>query len=138
MAYTLDPTEFPGFISLHHGFEGDADDDGSVTFADFIALANNFGMTGTGWDGGDFNGDGLTNFTDFVALANNFGQTVGETNLVVSAQELAAFTAAAESFGWSPTSVPEPSSLLLLAAAPTLLSLRRRRRLGSRANQPRL
>jgi hypothetical protein len=44
IAYVLDSTREPGFILLHRGFLGDANDDGSVTFADFVALANSFGQ----------------------------------------------------------------------------------------------
>ena len=56
---------------LGSGF-GDADLNKSVTFTDFVSLANNFGQTGTGWLQGNFNLDNVTNFADFVLLANNF------------------------------------------------------------------
>ena len=32
-----------------------------------------FGSTGAGWAQGNFNLDDTTNFADFVALANNYG-----------------------------------------------------------------
>ncbi len=70
---------------------GDANLDGSVDFADFVALADRFGGHG-GWESGDFDANGLIDFTDFTLLAENFGTVAGAT------------TAA---------SVPEPSGWLL-------------------------
>jgi hypothetical protein len=126
IVYTLDIAHDPGFIDIHRGFEGDANDDGTVTFSDFVSLANNFGATDAGWGGGDFNGDGTTSFSDFVTLANNFGQTVGGSAIVVSAEELAIFHAAAASFT-AANGVPEPASLALLGAGAAALLTRRRR-----------
>ncbi|OHB71161.1 MAG: hypothetical protein A2V70_16205 [Planctomycetes bacterium RBG_13_63_9] len=54
---------------------GDADFDGTVTFADFNALANHYGMAGVGWREGDFSGDGTVRFEDFNTLANHFGNS---------------------------------------------------------------
>jgi hypothetical protein len=69
---------------------GDADLDKQVLFADFLALADNFGQA-AGWAGGDFDGDNDVRFADFVTLAQNFGLSG---------------SAASTSF------VPEPSSQL--------------------------
>ena len=52
---------------------GDADLDGSVQFADFLALSAGFGMHG-GWAEGDFDGNGEVQFADFLTLSANFGQ----------------------------------------------------------------
>ena len=62
----------------------------TVGFSDFTLLANDFGSPG-GWMNGDFDGDGAVRFPDFLILANNFGESTT-----------------------APTSVPEPSALLLV------------------------
>jgi|GEM_PF-4706523 len=52
---------------------GDANRDGEVTFADFLALAQNFGnKQDQVWASGDFTGDGRVDMTDFLLLAANF------------------------------------------------------------------
>ena len=57
---------------------GDANEDGTVGFADFAALAANFGKAEDAvWADGDFNGDGRVGFADFAALAANFGRKIG-------------------------------------------------------------
>ena len=83
---------------------GDANHDGSVTFIDFITLANNFGEGGT-WSDGDFSGDGFVDFGDFLELAQHFGQRLP----LLSA-------------------IPEPSSLLSLVLGLMLMLKARRRR----------
>lgn len=53
---------------------GDADDDGEVSFDDFLALSANFGQTVDAvWEDGDFDGDGAVGFADFLLLSDNFG-----------------------------------------------------------------
>jgi autotransporter-associated beta strand protein len=116
IVYSLDTKRDAGFVDLHRGYLGDANDDGAVTFTDYIALANNFGLLSKGWSGGDFNNDGSTSFTDFIILANNFGEQVGGGSLAVTSDEIAAFHAAAESF-FASTSIPEPGTLPLVALA---------------------
>lgn len=54
---------------------GDTDLNKAVEFADFLALADNFGTQG-GWAEGDFDGSGDVQFADFLTLAGNFGQPV--------------------------------------------------------------
>ena len=112
VAYVLDTAHDPGFVDVHRGLLGDANDDGLVNFSDFVLLSNHFGMTGTGWTGADFNNDGITNFADFTILSNNFGGTIGADLRAASL----------------PSSVPEPRTLLLLAAG--LLPLLSRPRPG--------
>ena len=52
---------------------GDANLDGTVSFADFLLLASNFGKSDIGWAGGDFDGSRSVDFADFLALASSFG-----------------------------------------------------------------
>lgn len=62
----VDPTE----ISI---VPGDANNDGTSNFQDFVLVSNHFGQNSSGASEGDFNGDGITNFADFVILSNDFG-----------------------------------------------------------------
>lgn len=53
---------------------GDADGNGVVEFADFLAMSANFGReTDAIFSDGDFNGDGTVDFDDFLELSGNFG-----------------------------------------------------------------
>lgn len=56
---------------------GDANHDGSVGFADLVAVAQNYGQsTGVSWQKGDFNGDGKVDLADLVAVAQSYGKTL--------------------------------------------------------------
>ena len=77
---------------------GDANEDGTVSFADYQALEANFGIFDRTWAQGDFNGDFMVNFADYQMLETTFGQ-----------------------------SIPEPASLTLLAAGILALAGRKRR-----------
>ena len=63
------------FLAWHENrLVGDANDDGVVEFADFLALATNFGKNVDAvWKEGDWDGNGQVDFADFLALAANFG-----------------------------------------------------------------
>ena len=53
---------------------GDADNDGRVDFADFLALSASFGQAADAlWEDGDFNADGGVDFEDFLLLSSEFG-----------------------------------------------------------------
>ena len=67
----------------------DAGDNGEVTFADFLKLADNFGSTDAAWEDGDFDGNGKVESTDFLILANNFGQFRPKLDVAVSTAEIA-------------------------------------------------
>ena len=54
---------------------GDADGNGTVTFADFLALSNSFGSNDAAYSSGDFNCDGNAAFDDFLILSANFGNS---------------------------------------------------------------
>jgi len=83
---------------------GDANLDGTIDFADFLALSASFGQSG-GWTDGDFDASGDVQFPDFLFLSKNYG---AETQAIAA--------------------VPEPSGLLLLIAASSWVSWRRRKR----------
>ncbi len=51
--------------------------DGTVGFADLVAVAQNYGTSGKTWIQGDFDGDGNVSFPDLVAVAQNYGKTLG-------------------------------------------------------------
>jgi hypothetical protein len=126
--FQIDPNHYFALVyssdklELTVALPGDADLNGSVTFVDFIALANNFGQPNAGWQGADFNNDNVTSFADFIILANNFGATTFGNQLIATPDEGAALNAFAAA-----NSVPEPATLALLAlAAATLLSRPRR------------
>lgn len=55
---------------------GDANDDGIVSFADFVALSTHFGQAASSSPFADFNDDGQINFADFIALSTNFGDSL--------------------------------------------------------------
>ena len=52
---------------------GDADCNGIVDWADYVAARDAFGSAGAGWGGGDCDYDGVVGVTDYLALKRNFG-----------------------------------------------------------------
>jgi hypothetical protein len=100
MAFVFDGSvDPPGCVPS----EGDIDGNGTVEFADFLALSANFGTGSTAAEG-DIDCNGAVEFADFLVLSANFGQTVGAAP------------------------VPEPNgSLLALIGGIAICSLRRRR-----------
>ena len=78
--------------AFERGIDGDTNGDGNVDFADFLALAANFG-TGQGWSEGNFDGseDG-TQFADLLALSANFGYVEPSASKIGSARRAAAAT----------------------------------------------
>ncbi len=65
-AFTPAPIEF---------LQGDINEDGVVSFADFLILSTNFGSEGTEPANGDIDLDGVVGFADFLILSANFGNT---------------------------------------------------------------
>lgn len=89
----------------------DADGDGTVGAADYIALKSNFGSeSGATWQQGDFDGDGDVDFDDKAILEFSYG--LGPIG-----------TATAAPAG----NVPEPATMSLLAAGCVAVVRRRRR-----------
>ena len=95
-------------VLVRYTLAGDANLDGVVNTADFMALTQNFNSTGSTWVQGDFNYDGRVNALDFNAVASNFGAT--PTPGVAMG-----------------TLVPEPTALCLMLAPAALLRRRRAR-----------
>lgn len=85
---------------------GDLDGDGSVAFADFLAMSANFGQAGD-YTGGDVDCNGQVAFADFLVLSANFGQT-------------------------SAAAAPEPNSFVLALLSVIGLQLVRQRRRRTR------
>lgn len=83
---------------------GDLDGNGTVEFADFLAMSANFGQAAADHTSGDIDCNGTVEFADFLVLSANFGQTVGSQP------------------------VPEPAGLALLCSAGLLFGWVRRRR----------
>lgn len=69
---------------------GDADLDGSVSFKDFLILAEGFGSEG-GWAQGDFDGSGVVDFLDVLSLSENFGFTSAAPALNVPESDVSPF-----------------------------------------------
>jgi hypothetical protein len=105
---------------------GDVNLDGSVSIADFITLASNFGATGA-WGEGDLNYDGTISIADFIDLASAFGSTYTGEVFPISAEDSAQLAEFAAAHG---VLVPEPG-LIGSAAVGILLLSRRRLRIPS-------
>jgi beta-glucanase (GH16 family) len=83
---------------------GDANLDGTVSFADLNTVLTNYNKAGT-WNQGDFNNDGLVDFTDLNTLLTNYNHSLA-SNVVptysgldaeaIRALSLAGLTVAAE------------------------------------------
>jgi hypothetical protein len=55
---------------------GDASGDGNVSFADLVAVAQNYGASNKTHAQGDLNGDGRVDFVDLVTVAQNYGKSL--------------------------------------------------------------
>jgi autotransporter-associated beta strand protein len=88
VSYIAYSTVTSGYIDIHRGFDGDCNDDGTVNFADYVIISNNYGQADRGWRGGDMNGDRVTNFADFVLNSNNYGNTIGSAMRAGSGEAL--------------------------------------------------
>ncbi len=93
---------------------GDADLDGFVDAADFIALKQSFGMvSGATWGNGDADGDGDVDWYDLQSLIASFGTSVGAT----PAEAPADVVAEPELVAASVSEVPDADALAIAASA---------------------
>ena len=69
-------SDFMALSACNANTLGDIDGNGTVGFADFLALAENFGNAVVSHAQGDIDCNGTVEFADFLALAENFGNTV--------------------------------------------------------------
>lgn len=70
-------SDVAGVVTLKYTRNGDSDLNGSTSFADLVAVAQNYGQSGSQtWAKGDFNYDGKTDFADLVAVAQNYGSSL--------------------------------------------------------------
>lgn len=85
---------------------GDANSDGTVSFADLLTLAQHYGSMSADWSQGDFNCDGAVNFADLLLLAQDYGKSS-----VVAGMSPAAAAAP----------VPEPAGFCMAALMAAML-----------------
>jgi autotransporter-associated beta strand protein len=104
-----------GFILIRPTRPGDLNLDGTVTIADFLALAGSFNRTGVTWQEGDINHDTTVTIADFLLLASNFNTTYSGASFPISPEDQANLNAFAAAHG---VSLPEPAlaGFLLLSA----------------------
>jgi hypothetical protein len=100
---------------------GDSNLDGAVSFADLVALAQNYNSAvgSAGWASGDYNGDGNVGFADLVALAQNYNSGLPAAPIAGASAEFNRDAAAAFA------SVPEPAAGWVILIALGVLAQKR-------------
>jgi autotransporter-associated beta strand protein len=111
VVYTLDTTQNPGYIDIHRGFIGDANDDGKVDLSDLNIVLNNLGSSTASWGKGNFDSATTIDLTDLNDVLNHLGTSIASTSSVVSGV----------------AATPEPASLGILALGAAALIARRRK-----------
>lgn len=113
----IDSADGDAYLSTYFStVRGDSNLDGRVDFVDLLALARNYGQSGTGWASGDFTGEGWTDFADLLLVARNYVEPAafeGDWQLALA-------------------SAPEPSVLALMGSTGLLLMRRGARMRGPR------
>jgi autotransporter-associated beta strand protein len=110
-------------ILVRYTITGDANMDGTIGFADLVAVAQHYGINdgSATWVEGDSNYDGNVSFADLVAVAQSYGGALPSSAIAGAPVNFAGDMAAAFA------SVPEPSAIALIAIGAAGM-LRRRRR----------
>ena len=105
-------------LTVMPAYYGDANGDGKVDISDLTQLISYFGrQSGMVWSDGDFNYDGKVDISDLTSLISDFGKQNGPVVLDIAGSNLDAQAIAVLSgAGFSVTTVPEPSSLIMLAS----------------------
>ncbi len=89
ISYTLEGNEDAGFIDIHRGFIGDANDDGKVDLNDLNVVLNNLGTATSLWTRGNFDGARTIDLNDLNDVLNNLGVAIpGGANVVGFAESL--------------------------------------------------
>lgn len=71
------------FVFDFFSLAGDVNHDGTVSFADLLALAQHFGQSGATYAQGDLNNDGQVTFPDLL-LAQRFGRSVSDNAMAAA------------------------------------------------------
>jgi hypothetical protein len=101
---------------------GDVNLDGTVGFADLLALAQHYGESSAKWDRGDLNYDGTVGFDDLLLLAQNYGATLSVADFARFNPPLGSDIQGASG------EVPEPGKALPLVLTSGLFARRRNTR----------
>lgn len=109
-------------VLVGYALAGDVNLDGTVGFADLVAVAQNYGREdgGANWLQGDLTYDGNVDFADLVKLAQNYGAGQPQTAMAGANADFQGDLAAAFA------SVPEPSAPILFLMTAVGLTLRPR------------
>jgi parallel beta-helix repeat protein len=69
---------------------GDANRDGTVNFADLVAIGQNYGGADKSYHEGDLDGDGVVGFSDLVMVSQNYGESMNGVAAPAAAAPVAA------------------------------------------------
>jgi hypothetical protein len=111
-------------VLIRFTLRGDTNLDKTVNFDDLLALAQNYGATGSAqWAQGDTNYNGTVDFDDLLSLAQNYGGSLALAGEALGNSASADFNS---DFALALSLVPEPASLGLLGGL-AVVGLRRRK-----------